>query len=70
MSKRQWLCLLGAWVIVFLFAGFPADWYKIIAVITGILIIGISYNLPHERKSNSNSSSSVFTENDNQNTNA
>ncbi len=69
MSKRQWLCILGVWVIVFLFVGIPSNWHEIISIVTGIIIIAISYNLPHERIVNKNSSSSIFTENDNQNTN-
>jgi hypothetical protein len=43
MSKRQLSALLGLWVIVFLFLGFPSSWDKWIAVITGILIILVAY---------------------------
>lgn len=50
MSKRQWLCLLGVWVMFFLFIGVPALWHEIMAFVSGLIIILISYNLPHEEK--------------------
>lgn len=46
MSKRQLLCVLGVWVMAFLFLGLPSTWHKIIALVTGLLIVGISYTLP------------------------
>ncbi len=49
MSKRQMLCVLGVWVMVFLFLGVPSSWHEIIAAITGIIIIAISYNLPPDQ---------------------
>ncbi len=61
MSKRQWLCVLGVWVIVFLFLGVPSTWHKIIALLTGLIIIFISYNLPQERRIHRGSS--AFIEN-------
>lgn len=45
MSKRQLLCVLGVWVAVFLFLGLPSQWHKVLAVITGLLIVTVSYNL-------------------------
>jgi hypothetical protein len=70
MSKRQWLCLLGVWVMIFLFLGFPSFWHKIIALVSGVIIIAIAYNIPAEIKKNNNESamppsSSAFIENDN-----
>lgn len=44
MSKRQLLCLIGVLIIVFLFLGIPSFWHKVIAVLSGISIIIISYN--------------------------
>lgn len=38
--------MLGVWVIVFLFLGFPSDWEKILAVVSGLLIIVVAYTLP------------------------
>lgn len=59
MSKRQILFLLGILVAVFLFLGVPSLWHKIIAVISGLIIILISYNLPHEKRENNNDSSNI-----------
>ena len=43
MSKRQLLILLGAWVMVYLFLGFPAAWDKIFALLTGAFIIFVAF---------------------------
>ncbi len=66
MSKRQWLCLMGVWVMIFLFLGVPSLWHKIIALVTGLIIIAIAYSLPHEKSSQSGNGS-VFIENNNTN---
>ncbi len=52
MSKKQILILLGVWIILFTFLGFPEFWDKIIALITGILIVTISYFLPSKQEDN------------------
>ncbi len=46
MSKRQLLCLLGVWIMIFLFLGFKSSWDQVIAVVTGLVIVVIAYNLP------------------------
>ncbi len=46
MSKRQWLCVLGIWIMFFLFLGLPSMWHKIIALASGLLIIVIAYRFP------------------------
>lgn len=51
MSKRQLLCVLGAWMIVFLFLGFPAVWDKIFAVLSGLAVISIAYGMKMENSS-------------------
>lgn len=43
MSKRQFLIILGVWVIAFLFLGFPSSWDKVFALLTGLLIITIAF---------------------------
>lgn len=43
MSKYQWIILLGVWVAVFLFLGFPTGWSKWIAVATGLVIVLVAY---------------------------
>lgn len=57
MSKRQFLCLLGVWVMVFLFLGFPSGWHRPIALVSGLIIIVIAYNLPAAVRPISTSSS-------------
>jgi hypothetical protein len=39
MSKRKLLIIIGVWMIIFLFVGFPAMWDKIFAVVTGVIIL-------------------------------
>lgn len=63
MSKRQWLCVLGVWVMIFLFLGVPSLWHKIFALVSGIIIISIAYNLPAEERLSSSEGSSTFVEN-------
>ncbi len=64
MSKRQWLCVMGVWVMVFLFLGFPIGWHRIIMIVTGLIIIAIAYNLPQEHSDTNSSSSSAFIDSD------
>jgi hypothetical protein len=63
MSKRQLLCLLGAWTIVFLFLGLPSGWHKIIAIVTGLLVIIVAYNLPAAQSSVDTTPRETFVEN-------
>jgi hypothetical protein len=60
MSKRQFLCVLGIWVAIFLFLGLPTSWDKPIAVITGLIIVIAAYTLPAPR---TNIERETFTEN-------
>jgi len=46
MSKRQIVMLLGVWVMVFLFLGFPSGWNKLLALISGLLTIVVAYRMP------------------------
>jgi hypothetical protein len=50
MSKKQSLIILGAWISVLLFLGFPASWDRIIGLITGLIVIGIALKLPHQER--------------------
>ncbi|HEY4478467.1 MAG TPA: hypothetical protein VI775_01350 [Candidatus Paceibacterota bacterium] len=52
MSKRQTLSIIGVWVMVFIFLGIPSIWHKIIAIVTGLIIIAIAYNTPPAPKKN------------------
>ncbi len=62
MSKRQWLCIMGVWVMIFLFLGFPIGWHRIILIVTGLIIIAIAYNLPQEHSDTVTDSNSSFTD--------
>lgn len=48
MSKKQVLCLLGVWVMIFPFLGFPSFWIRIIALVSGLIIVGLAYTLPSQ----------------------
>lgn len=52
--------------MVFLFLGVPSLWHKIIALLSGLIVIIIAYNLPHEKRQNTSANSSAFIENNNQ----
>jgi cell division protein FtsW (lipid II flippase) len=61
MSKRQLSAILGFWVMIFLFLGFPTKvWDQWIAVVTGLLIILVAYKKTPKAKVSSNPS---FVEN-------
>jgi hypothetical protein len=45
MSQRQWIVIIGVWVMIFLFLGFPSSWEKAFAILTGLLIIVIAYRI-------------------------
>jgi len=51
MSKRQILMLLGVWVIVLFNPGFPPDVKQILGVITGALIVIVSYKVKPDASS-------------------
>ena len=70
MSKYQWISVLGLWVIIFLFLGFPAGWDEGIAIVSGLIIILLAYRGGvAERKQetpvaeHAQSASSTFVEN-------
>lgn len=67
MSKRQWLSVMGVWVMIFLFLGFPSSWHRIIALLSGIIIIGIAYNIPQEQKKDTQIDNRTFIENNKDN---
>lgn len=52
MSKKQFLMVLGVWVMVFLFLGVPILWHKIIALISGLLITAIAYSMKSNSENN------------------
>ncbi len=66
MSKRQLLCLFGIWVMIIPFLGVPSTWSWIISVVSGLLIVFVSYNLPHQKREN-NSENSIDSNNQTKN---
>ena len=63
MSKRQLLCVLGVWIAVFLFLGFPSNWENGIALVSGLLILSIAYSLPAPVKMSDIQLKETFIEN-------
>ena len=49
MSKRQIIILLGVWVAIFLFLGFPQGWQKILAIVTGLYLVVLAYSLSSDK---------------------
>ncbi|MDE1975562.1 MAG: hypothetical protein KGI49_03585 [Patescibacteria group bacterium] len=45
MSKRQTIMLLGVWVLVLPFLGFPGSWERFLGFVTGLVIIAIAYRM-------------------------
>lgn len=45
MSKRQLIIILGVWIMVFLFLGFPSAWDKVFALVTGFLLCLVAFKL-------------------------
>ncbi|MDE2038218.1 MAG: hypothetical protein KGI69_03300 [Patescibacteria group bacterium] len=43
MSKRQAIMLLGVWVLVLPFLGFPGSWERFLGFVTGLVIIAVAY---------------------------
>jgi hypothetical protein len=43
MRKERTLLILGVWVAVLSYLGFPQDWRRILFLITGFLIIYLAY---------------------------
>ncbi len=68
MSKYQWISILGLWAGVFPFLGFPVEWTRWMAAVTGFVIILVAYRgSVAARLSNSHpapaSTDSTFVEN-------
>ncbi len=45
MSQRQWIVVVGVWIMFFLFIGIPSSWEKVLAILTGILVIFMAYRI-------------------------
>jgi hypothetical protein len=51
MSQRQWIVIIGVWIIIFLFLGFPSSWEKALAALTGLLVIFLAYRIKFKEAS-------------------
>jgi uncharacterized membrane protein YuzA (DUF378 family) len=43
MRKERTLLILGVWVVVLAFLGFPDSWHKLLFVITGLALVYLAY---------------------------
>ena len=50
MSRQRIIFLLGIWVAILPFLGFPRSWKNILFVITGLGLIYLAYLLRRERR--------------------
>ncbi len=67
MRKERTLFIIGIWVIVLPFLGFPEAWRHILFVMTGLALAYLSYLYYKEAKmrqsKNSNTESKTFVDN-------
>jgi uncharacterized membrane protein len=49
MGKDVFIMLLGVWVAILPFLGFPGSWDRILLLISGIIIISIGISLRREQ---------------------
>ena len=54
--------ILGVWTAIFLFLGFPSGWYRVIAVITGLVIVAVSYKMAQPSADGSQASNIPYVE--------
>ena len=45
MSQRQWVVIIGVWVMILPFIGFPSSWIKALFLLTGVGIIAFAYRI-------------------------
>jgi len=50
MSKKQVLMILGAWVALLSFLGFPPNWDVFFMVASGVLIVCVAYSMRQKTK--------------------
>lgn len=66
MRKERTLLILGIWVAILPFLGFPTNWRKVLFIITGIALIYLAYLFYIEVKariSKIDTSSKTFVDN-------
>lgn len=51
MRKERTLLIIGIWVIILPFLGFPSLWKNVLFVVTGLMITYLAYLFNFEKKS-------------------
>jgi len=51
MRKEKTLFIIGIWIIILPFLGFPDTWRKIFFIITGFMLVYLSYIYYQQAKS-------------------
>ena len=54
MKKARTLLILGIWISILSYLGFPVSWRDILFTITGLILIILSYSLYKEYKKKNN----------------
>ena len=63
MSNRRIIFILGVWVAILPFLGFPASWKQVLFVLSGLTLIGFSYYIEESKHRPKKEASDVFTDN-------
>ena len=53
MSRQRIILILGIWVAVLPFLGFPGSWKRILFLVCGAVIAFLAYLISKERRNNS-----------------
>ena len=67
MSKARIFLILGTWIAVLPYLGFPSSWKNVLFTITGLILIYFSYTMYKNSKIRENKTKNFdnFSENDN-----
>lgn len=63
MSNRRIIFILGVWVAILPFLGFPTSWKQVLFVLSGLTLIGFSYCIEESKNRPKKEASDVFTDN-------
>jgi hypothetical protein len=62
MGKDVYIMLLGVWVAMLPFLGFPGSWDRILLLISGVIIISVGISLRRRKSKNHNSPENEISE--------
>lgn len=65
MRRERILLILGIWVAVLPYLGFPYSWKNVLFTLSGFVFIYFSYQMYKENKKITPTSSENFSQNDN-----